>query len=96
MAEVNGNRPDLTPGFVNSKNRDGDTPLHRAAHFGSRAFCISLVEAGADSALRNNDGRTAMQVARAANHIQTAQYLDQQARYAGEFCSSLIIRDTYS
>jgi ankyrin repeat protein len=53
---------------VNARQRHGWTPLLGAAQNGSLASVERLLAAGADPAARNDDGNTAIDVARAAGH----------------------------
>ncbi|KAJ3162096.1 hypothetical protein HDU86_005794 [Geranomyces michiganensis] len=50
---------------VNSQNKLGDTPLHLAA-WGGHAAVLSMLlsQAGIDTRLRNNDGKTALELAK--------------------------------
>jgi ankyrin repeat protein len=53
---------------VNATQRHGWTPLHGAAQNGSLASVERLLAAGADPAARNDDGTSAIDLARAAGH----------------------------
>ena len=51
---------------VNVPNNQGDTPLHIAAHLGSRAMVEFLLRVGADASLQNHGELTALETARLA------------------------------
>jgi uncharacterized protein len=53
---------------VNVTQRHGWTPLHGAAQNGSLASVERLLAAGADPAARNDDGTSALELARAGGH----------------------------
>lgn len=57
--------------FQNSTPKDsaGNTPLHWAASAGQFAMCHHLLHANTIPDARNNEGKTAAQVAKAARHI---------------------------
>lgn len=44
---------------VNAKDSDGDTPLHHCDDVDSAKM---LIEAGADHSMKNNDGKTALEI----------------------------------
>ena len=48
---------------LNARDRAGNTPLHEAAALGPPYFAENLIRLGADPAIRNNEGRTAEQLA---------------------------------
>jgi ankyrin repeat protein len=50
---------------VNAIDADGDTALHDAARFGHTAVVEALLKAGADITICNNDGKTAVVLAKA-------------------------------
>lgn len=61
----------------NAKDYNGDTPLHDAARFAHEGVVRSLMSApGADLTLRNNDGRTALEVAIEYSSTSTANKHD--------------------
>ena len=49
---------------LNTQDRKGRTPLHRATYEGRVAAVEALLEAGADPEARNRSGKTAFQIAR--------------------------------
>ena len=48
---------------VNARNRYGTTPLHLASKRGTLEFVRLLIDHGADIDLKDNEGRTAFDVA---------------------------------
>ena len=50
---------------VNVAEKDGETPLHRAVMFGALPATTALLAAGADPTLRDREGQTALDLARA-------------------------------
>ena len=52
--------------LVNIQDADGDTALHDAARFGHASVVEALMRQGADKALVNNEGKAALDLARAA------------------------------
>lgn len=63
---------------VNATQRHGWTPLHGAAQNGSLASVERLLAAGADPAARNDDGTTALDLARVADHREIVALLDDE------------------
>jgi hypothetical protein len=53
---------------VNSKQKDGWTPLHFASHNGHKDVCALLLDRGADVHARNNAGQTALHFASQSGH----------------------------
>ncbi len=53
---------------VNARQTHGWTPLHGAAQNGSLASVERLLAAGADRAAMNDDGTTALDLARSGDH----------------------------
>jgi ankyrin repeat protein len=60
---------------VNVRQRHGWTPLHTAAHNGSGELVDALLAAGADPGAANDDGVTAVDLAREAGHGAIAERL---------------------
>jgi uncharacterized protein len=53
--------------YIDAESPNGTTPLMMAAHFGVEAVVVSLLEAGADASLRNEQGLSALDFARRAD-----------------------------
>jgi ankyrin repeat protein len=57
----------------NAKSQSGSTPLHTVGFTGDRASLDLLLEHGADAAIKNNDGKTAADIARERGHQEIAE-----------------------
>ena len=55
---------------VNARSEGGTTPLHSAARSRTPANIQVLLDAGADASLVNNDGETALDIARGNDAIK--------------------------
>ena len=47
--------------FLDSQDNDGDTPLHKASKQGHQNAAEALIRLGADTTIRNGEGKTAME-----------------------------------
>jgi ankyrin repeat protein len=65
--------PVPTRAQVNSKNKDGDLPLHWAASGGHLHCASQLIDAKANIWAPNNDGTTALHFAAAEGHFTLVQ-----------------------
>ena len=65
---------------INARTDKGRTPLHAAAHEGYEDRVRLLVTYGADTAIRNDHGQTAEQVARSKGHAEVAAHLHELAQ----------------
>lgn len=65
--------------IVDATKHNGATPLMSAAWFGCAPSVACLLRAGADSAHRDNSGRTAEDLARQRNHNEIASLLARHA-----------------
>lgn len=65
---------------VNVHSDRGSTPLHLAAIVGARGLAQQLLARGADRTARDQDGRTAGDIARARNDPALARLLDPRTR----------------
>jgi uncharacterized protein len=65
---------------VNATQRHGWTPLHGAAHNGAVDPVEWLLRAGADPEARNDDGKSALDLARDAGHVAIAERLEAALR----------------
>jgi len=52
-----------TPEQINAKNKNGDTPLHEAARYGSEKTLQILLKAGAAKDAKNNEGKMPLDIA---------------------------------
>ena len=59
----------------NARSQSGSTPLHTVGFTGDRASLDLLLEHGADAAIKNNDGKTAADIARDRGHQEIAERL---------------------
>jgi hypothetical protein len=60
---------------VNSTSSEGDTPLHTAASLGNLEIVEVLIQNGADHTVKNDNGKTARDLAQEANHKDIAAKL---------------------
>lgn len=58
--------------FIDAQSPNGTTPLMMAAHYGTAAAVRLLLEAGADTAMKNQLGLTALDFARRASREEAA------------------------
>eukprot|EP01046_Picozoa_sp_COSAG06_P067707 COSAG06_NODE_17679_length_926_cov_8.697703_1_plen_139_part_00 len=56
------------------------TPLHTAAYFGKASVCTTLLALGADPAAKNEDGKTALDRARALGYTECVAVLEAAMR----------------
>ena len=61
---------------VNSRQVNGNTPLHTAAHSGDSFTVAALLTYGADVGLRSDDGKSAADYAREGGHLDLARRLE--------------------
>ncbi len=64
----------------NAKSQSGSTPLHTVAFTGDRASLDLLLKHRGDPAIKNNDGKTAADIARERGHQEIADLLVTRAR----------------
>jgi ankyrin repeat protein len=64
----------------NAKSQSGSTPLHTVAFTGDRASLDLLLKHGADPAIKNNDRKTAADVARERENQEVADLLVTRVR----------------
>ncbi len=66
--------------FIDAESPNGTTPLMMAAHYGTPAAVKLLLEAGADTAMKNQLGLTAIDFAKRANRADAAELIAQHIR----------------
>lgn len=66
--------------FIDAESPNGTTPLMMAAHYGSPAAVKLLLEAGADTAMRNQLGMTALDFAHKGNRPDAAELIAGHVR----------------
>jgi ankyrin repeat protein len=66
--------------FIDAESPNGTTPLMMAAMYGTTAAVKLLLEAGADTAMKNQLGMTAMDFAQRVNRPDAAELIAQQIR----------------
>lgn len=64
----------------NAKGQSGSTPLHTVGFTGDRASLDLLLKHRADPAIKNNDGKTAADIARERGHPEIADLLVTRAK----------------
>ncbi|MBN2444343.1 MAG: ankyrin repeat domain-containing protein [Spirochaetales bacterium] len=62
-------------GDVNRKNKEGQTPLHRSAHFNKPGAAICLIENKADIDIPDRTGRTPLYIAAEEGHFEIVKVL---------------------
>lgn len=62
---------------VNAVDENGEAALHKAARNGHVIVCHVLIKRGARADLQNNDGKTAVDLARDNNHMECVEYLQE-------------------
>jgi uncharacterized protein len=68
--------------FIDAESPNGSTPLMMAAHYGTPAAVKLLLEAGADTAMRNQLGLAAIDFANRAGRTDAAELIGQYVRRA--------------
>jgi hypothetical protein len=77
---------------IHSKNLFGDTPLHRAAWKNHAPTCALLLKLGAQRDVKNNDGKTPLDLARTLDVKQlVAPLVDVGMLVVADFLSSLFL-----
>lgn len=66
--------------FIDAESPNGTTPLMMAAHYGTPAAVKLLLEAGADTAMRNQLGLTAVDFARRGNRPDSLELISGHIR----------------
>ena len=66
--------------FIDAQSPNGTTPLMMAARYGTPAAVKLLLEAGADTAMKNQLGYTAIDFARLGNRSDSAELIAAQIR----------------
>ena len=61
--------------FIDAQSPNGTTPLMMAAHYGTPAAVKLLLQAGADTAMKNQLGMTAVDFAHQANRKESAELI---------------------
>ncbi|KAL1915386.1 uncharacterized protein VTP21DRAFT_6844 [Calcarisporiella thermophila] len=69
---------------INAKNEKGWTPLMFAARYGQIPVIEALINLGADSSVRNNEGKTAAQLSAFWGHNEAASLLELKAPISTE------------
>ena len=64
----------------NAKGQSGSTPLHTVGYTGDRASLELLMKHRGDPAIKNNDGKTAADIARERGHQEIADLLGTRAK----------------
>jgi len=66
--------------FIDAESPNGTTPLMMAAHYGTTAAVKLLLEAGADTAMKNQLGLTAIDFARRGNRPDAVELISSHIR----------------
>jgi len=62
----------------NARSTSGGTPLHTAAFTGDRTILDLLLERGGDASIKNEEGKTAAEIARERGHPEMARLLEDR------------------
>ena len=68
---------------VNARDKDGNTPLHKAVDRGFADVVKLLLERGADPNIRDRDGRTPLDLARGRRHEEVVRVIEEYERGVG-------------
>ncbi len=68
----------------NIKNKDGKTPLHKAAYWGRVGVVKLLLVYGADPAVKDKDRKTPLDLARAEGRREVVSVIEEWLRRGGE------------
>lgn len=69
--------------------QNGETPLHAAALFGHLPIVKQLISAGSDLVIKNQDGLTALQIAKQQKYIYVVEYLLEKEREISLLCKGI-------
>lgn len=69
--------------------QNGETPLHAAALFGHLPIVKQLIGAGSDLVIKNQDGLTALQVAKQQKYVYVVEYLLEKEREISLLCKGI-------
>jgi ankyrin repeat protein len=65
---------------VDARNESGAVPLLTAAQFGLAEIAAQLIAARADTAVHDNEGHSALEMAKAGGHEKVVQMLEQASK----------------
>lgn len=66
--------------------QNGETPLHAAALFGHLPIVKQLIAAGSDLVIKNQDGLTALQIAKQQKYVYVVDYLLEKEKEISLLC----------
>lgn len=69
--------------------QNGETALHAAALFGHLPIVKQLIAAGSDLVIKNQDGLTALQVAKQQKYVYVVDYLVEKEREMHLLCKGI-------
>lgn len=75
--------------FTAHLQQNGETPLHAAALFGHLPIVKQLIAAGSDLVIKNQDGLTALQVAKQQKYVYVVDYLLEKEREMHLLCKGI-------
>lgn len=75
--------------IFSSTLQNGETPLHAASLFGHLPIVKQLIAAGSDLVIKNQDGLTALQVAKQQKYIYVVEYLLEKEREISLLCKGI-------
>ena len=69
-----------SPGIVNKKNSDGETPLMVAVRYGHLDIVKELDREGTDFFTKDRNGTTLIEMARREDHVEVLEYLMERPK----------------
>lgn len=75
--------------FILNSFQNGESALHAACLFGHLPIVKLLIKSGSDLMLKNQDGLTALQVAKQQKYLNVVEYLMEKEREISLLCKGI-------